>query len=382
MKFYRLLPLIVILFFNQFAIGQNTEVSVVKQRKYIKYLDVRFENGAMLSNSTDIGDQLIESSYYNGVDFRLGFRRTDTNNVYSTVYRRPYIGLGLYSSTFHNAAVGEPNAIYFFITIPFTFERAKKFTFSYSAAFGLSYNLNPYNPIENPTNVFVGSARNCYVHLGVLANYKISDRFALNGTLGFKHFSNGSFQLPNAGINLIPLTIGASYKLNKENVNFEETNKSDFIKHHVINFVVAAGSKNYDVGGDNHLKMTFSVDYLRHFNYKYKAGLGLDVFYSTDANLRNDSDKSDFSKSISYALVGAWEWSLTDHLYAPIGIAFYLHRNEENGEITSYYERAGLAYRFNNNMFVGVTIKAHGGVADYFEWKVGYTIQHDPNTYR
>ena len=169
--------------------------------------------------------------------------------------------------------------------------------------------------------------------------------------------------------------------VSKEGVELNQTPKPDFLKHDVINISFAAGSKNYVVGGDNYLKTTLGINYLRHFNYKYKAGLGLDIFYSADANLRNDSDQSDFSKNWSFALVGAWEWNLTRRLYAPIGIAFYLHRNTENGEEKPYYERAGLAYRFKNNFFAGVTIKAHGGVADYFEWTVGYTIQNDPNKY-
>ncbi len=202
MNLKHLLSIILLIAFSLVTFGQNSDGStILKTRKYIKYLDGRFENGAMLSNDSEVGDQLVNASYYNGIDFRLGFRNNDTN-VYSTVYRRPYIGLGWYTSTFHNAAVGEPNALYFFITIPFTFEGAKKFTFSYSAAFGLSYNFNPYDPVENPANVFLGSKNNCYVHLGFLANYKITPRWAVNGTIGFKHFSNGSMQQPNAGINL------------------------------------------------------------------------------------------------------------------------------------------------------------------------------------
>lgn len=298
-----LLGLLVIIL--QSGFGQDIQSDKPeKQRKFIKYLDARFENGAMLGSDNEIGDQIVNASYYNGLDFRLGFRKTDTTDVYSTVYRRPYIGLGVYSSTFHNTDVGEPNAVYFFITIPFTFERDKRFTFSYSAAFGYSYNFNPYDPEDNPANIFLGSERNCYVHLGFLANYRFLPRWAVNGTIGFKHFSNGSYQKPNAGINLIPLTLGVSYQLSKEGVYLDKTAKPDFLDHGAMNISFAAGSKNYEIGGSNHLKTTLGINYLRHFNYKYRAGLGLDIFYSADADQRNDSDQSEFSKYWSFALVG------------------------------------------------------------------------------
>lgn len=364
------------------GMGQKADIqNPPSQKKQIKYLDFRFENGAMLSNDTELGDQIVNSSYYNGVDIRLGFRRSDPNDIYSNVYRRPYLGLGFYSSTFHNEDIGEPNALYFFLNFPFAFEGNKKFTFSYSGAFGLTYNLNPFDSIDNPANVFIGSYRNVYVHLGVVVNYKFNETWAVNGTLGFKHFSNGSFKLPNSGINLVPVTLGLSYRLSKQQVHHQRMPIPEYIKHGLINISFLAGSKNYEVGGGNHLKMGLGVNCLKQVNYKYRIGLGFDLFYAADADLRSSSNASNFSKSYSYALVGSWEWVLTKKLYVPIGLAFYLHRNVENGEINAYYERVGMRYRFFDHYFAGLTIKAHGGVADIFEWTLGYTIHHDSNTY-
>ena len=350
-----------------------------KKKKNSKYLDLRFENGAMLGNTTQFSDQIVNSSYYNGADIRLGFRNTNPDDIYSNVYRRPYFGVGVYTSTFNNEDVGSPGAVYFFLTIPLKFEGLKKWTFSYSGAFGLSYNFNPYDPINNPTNMFVGSYRNCYVHLGFIANYKFSEKWALNGTFGFKHFSNGSFKQPNFGINLIPATIGVSYKLDKEPIIHDKRQIPVYKKHGLMNVALSAGSKNYEVGGENFLKNTLTVDYLRQINYKYRIGVGLDFFYSDRANLRNRSDASKLSKFYSLAATGSWEWVLTEKLYIPIAIGFYLHRNPENDEKTFYYERVGIRYRITDHVFAGVTIKAHGGAADYFEWTIGYAIHNDPN---
>jgi len=43
----------------------------------------------MLSNDSEISDQLVNSAYYNGIDFRLGFRKTNPDDIYSNVYSRP-----------------------------------------------------------------------------------------------------------------------------------------------------------------------------------------------------------------------------------------------------------------------------------------------------
>ena len=372
------------LFFALIVLFPSTvfsQTEPVKTPKNVKYLDLRFENGAMLGNGTEIGDQLAAASYYNGLDIRLGFRKNDTTSMYSSVYRRPIFGLGWYASTFDTSAIGNPHALYFFLTIPFQFEGAKRWSFGYTGAFGLSYKFVPYDEISNPANIFIGSERNCYVHLGVLANYKFSDNWSANATLGFKHFSNGSFKQPNFGINLVPFTLGVSYKIGKANVHQYKTAIRPFTKFNLINVDVFAGSKNYVAGDPNYLKMGISVAALRKINYKYSLGVGVDAFYAAESQLRNTSDASNFSKSMSLAIVGTWEWHLTEHLYVPIGLAFYVHRNTENDEQKTYYERVGIRYRFNNNIYTGVTIKAHQGVADIFEWTIGYTFQKDPNKY-
>ncbi|TLX76612.1 acyloxyacyl hydrolase [Labilibacter sediminis] len=361
------------------TIAQTNDIASEKTPKFIKYLDVRLENGAMLSNGSDLGDQIVNSSYYNGLDLRLGFRKSDPKDVYSNVYRKPYIGIGWYSSTFHNENIGSPNALYFFITAPFKYQPDKKLTFSYSGAFGLSYNFNPHDSEDNPANVFIGSYRNCYVHLALTMDYKLSDRFEANASLGFKHFSNGAFKLPNSGINLIPMTVALRYRLNKEEVPDEQVILDPYKQHNLINVTYSAGSKNYDAGERNYLKSTLGVNYLKQINYKYRVGLGVDIFHAAGALDRNDSDKSNFSKSVSLAVVGSWEWAITQKLYAPIGVGVYVHRNKENGEREVYYERVGLRYRFADHLCAGLTIKAHAGVADMFEWTIGYTFHNDRN---
>lgn len=367
--------------FLELSCQDSISAKISRQKKFIKYYDVRFENGAMLGAGSDLADQLIKNSYYNGIDFRLGFRKTDYYDVYNNVYRRPYLGVGFYSSTFYNPDIGTPNALYFFLTIPFAFEENKKLTFSYTLAFGLSYNFVPYDPISNPSNIFIGSKKNSYVHLGFVTNYRINQKWALSATLGLKHFSNGAYQMPNMGINLIPLTIGASYKFSDDEIDQTKKPVLPFKKYNMVNVMLAAGSKNFVNGDRNSLQTTLGVNYLWQKGYKYRMGIGMDLFYNDNSDDRNHSRASNFSKSFSYAVVGSWEWVISKRLYVPIGIGGYLHRNVENNESTPYYERAGIRYRITDHLSAGITIKAHGDAADFFEWTLGYTFHNDPNKY-
>ncbi len=377
-----LLTLFLTLLLFSLKVNAETNADTLRtKKKFVKYLDFRAENGTMISNGSPIGNKIVESSYYNGFDVRLGFRKTDADDIYCSLYRRPYFGIGAYGSTFNNGDIGKPAALYFFFTLPMAFENNKKLTFSYSAAFGLAYNFNPYHEYKNPANNFIGSYGNCYVHLGFVANYKISDYWSLNATTGLKHFSNGAYKLPNSGINLIPITLGVSKRLNDGNLCPKQGSLPTYKKHDLVNISYSQGSKNYEIGERNYYKSTFSVNYLKQMSYRYRIGLGADIFYSAGGVNRNDTDQSDFEKTVSYAVVGSWEWVLTKNLYAPIGLAYYLHRNFSNGEKQQYYERIGLRYRLSKNLHAGLTIKAHAAVADYFEWTIGYTFHNDPNKY-
>lgn len=351
-------------------------------KKYVKTLKLNVENGAILSNGSEFAEELVEAAYYNGIDVRLGFRATDAYNTYSTVYRRPTLGVGYYASTFKNENVGTPMAVYFFLEMPFKFQEEKKLTYSYTAAFGLSYNFSPYDSISNPTNLLIGSYKNCYVHLGFSANYALNDKWNLNGTVGFKHFSNGAIKKPNSGLNLLPVSIGATYKITDDEIHEYKTPLPAYKRHNLYNLTMAAGSKNYAIGEPNYLKVGIGFNYLRQINYRYRIGVGLDAFYAGKSELRSSNGQGGFQESFSLALVGSWEWMITERLYAPIGLAYYIHRNVENDEKQNYYERVGLRYKITDHLCAGITIKAHGGSADIFEWTIGYTFHNDPNKYR
>jgi hypothetical protein len=384
MNFYRLTLFVVFITkgissgWAQFSTPKTDEDKTFSHR-----WDLSFEQGAMLGNGSTTGDQLANSVYYNGIDLHFGFIKNDDADIYNIVYRRPTMGIGWYASTFQDASIGKPNALYYYFDIPILGSANERWSLSYLGAFGLSYNFNPYDEVNNPQDVFIGSYRNCYVNLACRLNYRLNSKWQATGSLGFKHFSNGSFHLPNSGINLIPVALGISYKPSEFRpflTRKAATPMPEFIKHNQMNVTLALGSKNYEIGDPNYLKMVVGVNWLRAIGYKYRAGVGVDLFYSAGVSDRFDKE-ANASNSLSYAVVGSWEWVLTKNFYVPIGLGVYLHRNELNGEEQPYYERVGVRYRFNSHLSTGVTIKAHAGVADIFEWTLGYSIFNDPNDY-
>jgi hypothetical protein len=360
---------------------QDTD-SLPKLRKFQKQFSFLMEAGPMIPRNTDWGKVVQDDFNYRAVDFRLGFKKIQPK-LYNIIYRVPTFGFGFYTATFENQYVGKPHAVYLFADIPFPQSfYDNRLTFSYLTAVGVSFNLKPFDPYFNPFNQFIGSYENGYVHAAFNMQYKILPQISIDSSIGFKHFSNGSLKKPNTGLNFIPFSIGLRANLNHADFDQSfEREVPDFIPNNQVNFLMSIGGKNYEIGEGQYLKLGLGLNYMRQHNFKYRYGLGFEMFYSEAAALRNPTEILSFHDRTSFALAASWEWVLTRHLYVPIAFGTYLHRNYLNDEIKWYYQRIGIRYRLNNHIFAGVTIKAHGFKADFFEWTVGYTLFKDKNKY-
>jgi len=349
--------------------------SVSGQEKFQKSIVVSYENGPLLGNGEDWSDEIKESEKYKGIDIRFEWRKVQ-NTFYNYLYRYPSMGIGFSSLSYNSEQLGTPMGIYGFVEMPFRRKGIfNKFYLSYFAQLGLGFLIKAYDPESNPMNQFVGSTLNSYIHLGFKANYRLSQRVSLVGTIGLKHFSNGALKKPNAGINYMPFGLGVKTNLGRiQGLPREKVLFPDLEKRGFWNLALYLGGKNYEFGEPNYFRGGLGVNYLWEASYKYRIGLGIDWFYGAGVKERWPNQKTGFFDANSFALVGSWEWKINEHLYAPIAIGVYFNRSEFNQEESWFYERVGVRYRFDNNVFTGIQIKAHKAKADFFELTFGYTI--------
>ncbi|WP_339865183.1 acyloxyacyl hydrolase [uncultured Algoriphagus sp.] len=340
-----------------------------------KFIEFSYDQGPIIGNNKDWADELIDIIDYSGVDVRIGWR-SGKNIYYNYINRYPSYGLGFTSAVNYYKEIGRPMGVYAFGEFPFgknDFDR--KLNFSYYAQIGLGFNMNPYDAETNPINGFVGTAINAHVHFGLKASYQFSSTLEGFTSIGTKHYSNGSIKKPNSGINFVPIALGLRVNLDKE--KFNPGTKPDFPpleKRGIWNIAAYTGLKSYDVGEKTYFRGGLGVNYLWELSYKYRGGLGIDWFYGAGAKERYPDENIGFFDVNSFAIVGSWEWKLTERLYMPIALGVYLSRAHYNQEVNGFYERIGVRYRMKNNVFAGVQIKAHKAKADFFEFTLGYTI--------
>lgn len=339
-------------------------------------IQLEHENGGVLTGN-ERAKVSLEEAYYNAINLKIGWQTKKGGNIYHQFFNYPVYGVGLYSSTFGLNHVGNPYAIYGFVSVPIKPGIDRRFNFSYRISLGLSGRFNPYNEDENPFNLIIGTKNNVFIDVGGQVNYTLAKHFQVGVGLAFHHFSNGALRLPNTGINLLPFTAALTYIPNASSFDFSKDNVEPNPKSHELHVSYAFGLKQLTLENPNkYFKSTLGVFWSRFAGYKWRLGLGANVFYSASGNAVAvaGEDAGSFGALFSGGPAFYVDHLLTSRLYLNGNVGYYLHRNAFNKETGPMFLRIGARYDVWKDLFAGVSIKAHGGKADFIEWTTGYTL--------
>ncbi|MFN5476064.1 MAG: acyloxyacyl hydrolase, partial [Sphingobacteriales bacterium] len=291
------------------------------------------------------------------------------SSVYSRIYRKPKLGIGIGFMNFRNQSFGKPYMLYGYTEIPIN-RHERRLNFTYGIGAGIAWNFNHYHKVDNPGNEAIGSSVNAHLQASFNMYYWLSDHFIMGIGTGFRHFSNGALQKPNAGINIIPLTLSLQYKILERQVTNFTPELPPFQKHWSYSLYNSVGAKQLVKGEPTVFKNLLGFNAGYKFSYKYRIAAGFDMTYTAGSPQRVSGSASNFSKSVSYGPYLGWEWYLTNRLYIPFYMGAYIHRNPENEEENVLFQRLGVRYALvpSHALVVGVGLKSHLGAADFIEF--------------
>jgi hypothetical protein len=243
----------------------------------------------------------IDQTY--GVHLKYSFQAAP-GTIRDRIYGAAYQGIGLGGYTFLNQwEVGDPLLFYIF-------QGARigclnpKLSVNYEWQFGLSSGWHPRSD-ENFQNIAIGSSVNAYLGGNVYLNWTVVPQLDLTGGVSVMHFSNGNTRLPNAGINGVMLTVGATAYFNRQSedspaVPSAASLRSTFQRHFSHDLLLFGSvrrkglrleytgktllsTQNFNVWGASWATMY-------NFDYRFRAGMSLDGVYDASANIRYDLD--------------------------------------------------------------------------------------------
>ena len=371
----------------------QTDDSIAPPRKL--YLSMSAQQGGIIFTPRM---STVVDNYYVGLDFRVGWQTDDfERNIYDCLFAYPQYGFGYYMGNMNRiilgndeqSGFGKPAALYAFFASPIV--RLNRLKISYDISLGLSYNFNVYDPQLQPFNILIGSKQNVYINLQLSSEFAVHKHTVLGVGVSFQHFSNGSYQKPNKGVNLLSGTLSYQAGLYKHH---EKT----YSRIPVPPYQRALEWQIYWSNGVRMLDADFDLDHPREAkrwycaaissavmlqtNHHQKFGLGLDYFYfewgrhlidyraqqqGLDATTRQ-RDNMALGAFLAHEAGYKKVWVIT-HL------GFYVtNRVGDRPQNLWIYQRVGVKYHITPRFTAGVSIKAHLAIADNVEWTVGYVI--------
>jgi len=236
----------------------------------------------ILENPLNIVHQSLQNQFA-AIDLRFAinsFGRTPQDEI----LKYPSYGVGLTHYYLNSDTIGNPYGVYGFFASPFLINNPK-LHLGWELATGFSFHFNKFDLITNPKNDVIGSNINVYFNLSLWAAIKMSERLDLLLTSDFTHFSNGTMNTPNKGLNLLGGNLGLRYHF-----QFEEKGKDDFKRkttgkntfdafkpYNEFSLWMGLGGKavlNPTYDGAVYLCSTVSTDFNHRYGWLGKYGLG------------------------------------------------------------------------------------------------------------
>lgn len=348
-----------------------------------RLIEVRGHTGTHLYSGEGLDDKL--DSGYGSVEVRYGWQFSDPDG-WGSRYGYPSYGVGIYSGWVGDPQVfGNPNAVYGWINFPIDGPGYRN-VFSINTAFGLTYNLEPFDPVNNPLNDAIGANMAVYFDMSFEFAYRLTREMDLIYGLDLAHFSNGRSFTPNWGLNMFGLVLGMRYHYNADQrkVNNDPytdqllqarfkrsvSAKPERVGRNFIDVLTAIGTvQNDEDAGTDTRYVTFSgvIDYRYQFNNMHAATAGIDYFY--DGSLEEYYPGDSSARSLVGLHLGY------DYMFWRFAVRLQVgaYITDDRGKDPMYL-RPALRYQINNWMHAQVGLKTRqGAAADWIEWGISFT---------
>lgn len=342
------------------------------------YSQSKFLDNLKISSNVQYGFALPEysfvsyftDSYINSFEINL-LKETTGNNYWEKLYNYPEIGLSAFYTTLGNDSLfGKAVALNYFFKLK-VIDR-DKFSFFNRTGIGLGYLTEHFDLDDNKSNVAIGSHINVHFSFKWGVNYKVSEKFVLNGGLSFDHFSNGNTADPNRGLNNFTGYVGASFYLG-DRTERKVPQPDSLSKSNYFDIYVNIGGKQprslssgYFVTSSLSFSMMRSVFRAVHF------GVGTDLFYdSSIEGVLNDLGEE--YKPVYAFQTGVFLTQQFIYNRIRIGLVEGVYVVLDNKVYRKpVYTKAFIQYKLTDHFSVRITMKSHLHILDYPELGIGY----------
>lgn len=334
---------------KQWAVGLNLHYGFIAQHKLVS-------------------DHLI-TGHIPG--FELIFQKHSTGGEeWQYRYQLPYYGINLaYYNLGNNQDLGNVMTAMAHIDFRLKYNRLKS-GINFRPAVGVGYLTNSFNLRENYKNTLIGSRLNAAFKFQLDFYRYINWLNRISIGLSLTHFSNGAFQIPNAGVNIAGLNLTYLRSFGKTST-VRTFDPPDYSKK-LIYYAWIGGFLKQIAPYNSAKQPVITLQNVVAWQPKTKFNFGVAVDAMFDPTVEIRVKDAGFATSTLTSLrvgVGAHYEQIIGRISIPVNFGVYLRNNfPEDGSV---YQRIGLRYRGRMGWIYNATLKTHAAKADYFEFGIG-----------
>jgi hypothetical protein len=317
---------------------------------------------------------LIKSNVFIGeINYSI---KTDGTKPWQHTWRFPELGVGYLMGGLGNINIfGFSQSLFFFYGIPVV--ETDTFILKYRLGTGVAYISDKFDTRANYYNIAIGSHFNAHLHFSLLADVKPFD-FPLyfSGGFSFNHFSSGSIESPNLGLNQVSVNFGLKYLYSAYNYSLpRRTIPYMYNKELEISAYYAASVKeNSTYENKKYFINSVVFDVASRLTKKRSFGGGINIIFDPSLKPLLNDDYNGVQNLFRVGIHALHEVYLTDELSLFMHLGTYALNSYKDNEKFLVYSKIGLRYTFAERFFTNVSLKTHTTTADYIEFGAGFRI--------
>lgn len=366
-----LFTIVIVLCFEAFHLNAQEVV------KPAQSLQMRMHAGQHYYPGGDLADEL-DKGYY-GIDLRYTWQARDKSN-WSSIFNYANYGVGFFTGNVGDPSkLGTPYAVFGFMN--FSLYRAKNVEVYLGPAFGMTFNLEPFDPVTNPQNNVIGAKMAAYFNASLSANFPLSSSLDLTVSGDFIHMSNGSARQPNVGIDMYGGALGLRWNFDRKKywagdyrALYPEKGERDLTRHSSFNIAQSFSKvqKVPDQGTNKtFLVATTQIEYQYHFNEIHGISGGIDIFF--DESVEEEENYEEYNTKTFPGVHFGYDLHFW-RMYIRPQIGYIVSKAGQNLK-AGFFMRVQLRGDITDTLYAQVGVKTINGIiADWADIGLGVRL--------
>lgn len=276
-----------------------------------------------------------------------------------------------YMNSGNQQSIGNIYGGYGYISLPLS-EKMQNTRFVVGLGFG--YVEKIFDKQNNIQNIAIGSHYNAHVSLRLNREIFLSEKHLLNIGIGVTHYSNGSYQTPNLGLNYLMVRMGLGYFKQclpgKCNAPIATDSIHSLPKFN-YNISISTGlHENVHPFRGKYPIVNVGFRVYPRSKYSKRFVTGIDGFYNPAIKHTGDS-----VFAISPFQSGLFIGTEFNYKKLAIGIEMGGYVYNENNSKGLFYHRFSVNYNINHKIKTFIQLKSHWAVAEALEIGINYQLK-------